>query len=196
MMMFLILCLLVVCLARWFWLRDRLAELEQRIVTLERREDRRFVPEIPITPPKPTPVAPPKPSDLPPAPPVRPIVPAPSPAPPSAPRRDWEAVVGGNWLNKLGVFILVIGIALALGYSFTRVGPGGRVAISLAASFAMLAAGMVYERRERYRTFARGLLGGGWAALYFTTYAMHALPAARVVSDPLLAALLLIAVAA
>src|SRR5262252_3920206 len=189
MMMFLILCLLVVCLARWFWLRDRLAELEQRIVTLERREDRRFVPEIPITPPKPTPVAPPKPSDLPPAPPVRPIVPAPSPAPPSAPRRDWEAVVGGNWLNKLGVFILVIGIALALGYSFTRVGPGGRVAISLAASFAMLVTGVALE--PRYRVFARGLLGGGWAALYFTVYAMHAVDAARVLDNPYSATVLL-----
>jgi hypothetical protein len=108
---------------------------------------------------------------------------------------DWEALVGGNWLNKLGVFILVIGLALALGYSFTLIGPAGRVAASLAVSAAMLAAGMAYERREPYRTFARGLLGGGWAALYFTTYAMHALAPARIVSDPILAALLLIAVA-
>jgi hypothetical protein len=109
---------------------------------------------------------------------------------------DWETLVGGNWLNKLGVLILVIGIALALGYSFTRIGPSGRVAASLAVSSAMLLSGVAYEGRERYRTFARGLLGGGWAALYFTVYAMHALPAARLVSDPLLAALLLIAVSA
>jgi hypothetical protein len=109
---------------------------------------------------------------------------------------EWETLVGGNWLNKLGVLILVIGIALALGYSFTRIGPAGRVAASLATSFAMLAGGVALERRERYRIFARGLLGGGWAALYFTVYAMHALPAARVLENGFAAAALLFAVAA
>jgi hypothetical protein len=109
---------------------------------------------------------------------------------------EWETLVGGNWLNKIGVLILVIGIALALGYSFTRIGPAGRVAASLAASGAMLGSGVTLERRERYRIFGRGLLGGGWAALYFTVYAMHALAAARVLENGLAAALLLFAVAA
>ena len=77
---------------------------------------------------------------------------------------DWETLVGGNWLNKIGVFILVIGIALALGYSFTRIGPAGRVAASLAISFAMLGGGAAFERREPYQVFGRGLLGGGWFA--------------------------------
>lgn len=109
---------------------------------------------------------------------------------------EWEALVGGNWLNKLGVLILVIGIALALGYSFTRIGPAGRVAASVAASGAMLAGGVALEGRERYRIFARGLLAGGWAALYFTVYAMHALAAARVLQNGFAAAVLLFAVAA
>jgi Predicted membrane protein (DUF2339) len=108
---------------------------------------------------------------------------------------EWETLVGGNWLNKLGVLILVIGIALALGYSFTRIGPAGRVAASLAASAAMLAGGVVLEPRERYRIFARGLIGGGWAALYFTVYAMHALEPARVLENGLAAGVLLLAVA-
>ena len=127
--------------------------------------------------------------------------PSPYPPPPATaasvpPSRDWEALLGGNWLNKLGVFIFVIGLALALGYSFTRLGPAGRVAISLAASFAMLIAGVVFEPREPYRTFARGLLGGGWAGLYTTVYAMQAIPAAMVIHDALLGAVLLLAVAA
>jgi hypothetical protein len=119
--------------------------------------------------------------------------------PSSAPERsaaEWETLVGGNWLNKLGVFILVIGIALALGYSFTRIGPAGRVAASLAVSLAMLAAGVVWERRERYRVFARGLIGGGWAALYFTVYAMHAIAAAQILDNAFAAAVLLFSVAA
>jgi hypothetical protein len=108
--------------------------------------------------------------------------------------RDWESFVGGNLLNKLGVFILVIGIGLALGYSFTQLGPAGRVAVSLAASGAMIGTGVALE--GRYGVFARGLLGGGWAALYLTTYAMHAVAAARVIENPYVAAALLLAVAA
>jgi hypothetical protein len=118
----------------------------------------------------------------------------PSSAPHSA--ADWESLVGGNWLNKLGVFTLVVGIALALGYSFTRIGPGGRVAASLAVSLAMLAGGVVLERRDRYRVFARGVMAGGWAALYFTVYAMHAIRAARILDNGFGAAVLLFAVAA
>jgi uncharacterized membrane protein len=109
---------------------------------------------------------------------------------------EWEAVVGSSWLNKLGVLVLVIGIALFLGYSFTQVGPGGRAAIGLGVSVAMLAGGFLIEKKPRYKIFARGLLGGGWAALYFTTYAMQAVDAAKVIDNPFLGGALLLAVAA
>ncbi len=109
--------------------------------------------------------------------------------------QEWEAVVGGSWLNKLGVLVLVIGIALLLGYEFTRVGPGGRVATGVAVSLTMLVGGVLIERKRAYKIFARGLIGGGWAALYFTAYAMHALPAARVIDNPYAASALLLAVA-
>jgi uncharacterized membrane protein len=109
--------------------------------------------------------------------------------------QEWEAVVGGSWLNKLGVLVLVIGIALLLGYEFTHVGPAGRVATGFALSLTMLIGGAFIERKRAYAIFARGLIGGGWAALYFTTYAMHALPAAKVIDDPYLATALLLAVA-
>src|SRR5262249_51924151 len=129
--------------------------------------------------------------------------PEPNPAPPasSAPvplhvdRSEWEATVGGAWLNKLGVFVLVIGVALFLGYSFTQMGPAGRAGMGVAVSLAMLASGAAFERRERYAVFGRGLLGGGWASLYFTAYAMHAVDTAKVISSPLAGAILLLAVA-
>jgi predicted membrane protein DUF2339 len=166
------------------------------------------VPTPPLTPPRPEPrtVVPAPPvrvSPMPPPPRVE--VPVPPPAPVAPPRftaapapavhRDWEATLGGNWLNKVGVVLLVIGLALALGYSFAHIGPAGRVTVSLAVSFAMLASGAVFEPRPRYRIFARGLLGGGWAALYTTVYAMHAIREARVVESSVLGAVLLFAVA-
>ena len=87
-----------------------------------------------------------------------------SPAPPQRTWRDqlrdsmggqeWEAVVGGSWLNKLGVLVLVIGIALLLGYEFTHVGPAGRVAIGIAAGLTMLLSGVFIERKSAYAIFA------------------------------------------
>src|SRR5215813_15397698 len=37
--------------------------------------------------------------------------------------RQWESVVGGSWLNAVGVLVLVIGISLFLGYAITQFGP-------------------------------------------------------------------------
>ncbi len=108
---------------------------------------------------------------------------------------EWESLVGGSLLNKLGAFVLVIGLVLFLGYSFTQMGPGARVAVSLAVSGGLLAAGFFVERLQRYRVFAWGLLGAGWACLYATTYAMFAVDAARVIHNETLGGLLLVAVA-
>ena len=122
------------------------------------------------------------------------VEPAAEPERPSS--REWETTVGTNWLNKAGVVLLIVGIALLLGYSINRVGPASRVALGVIVSSGMLAAGVVSERRERYRIFGRGLLGGGWAGLYFTTYAAHAVAAARIITSPVVATVLLTALAA
>ncbi len=197
-----------------------IAELTRRVWALEK--SRSVPPPIPVATPVQT-IVPPSVVFDPPSIVVPPLVdPTPEPAPPpaqvfaasevfyeSAPPQptwrdqlresmggqEWEAVVGGSWLNKLGVLVLVIGIALLLGYEFTRVGPAGRVAIGIAVSLTMLLGGVLIERKRGYAIFARGLIGGGWAALYFTTYAMHALPAAKVIDNPYLATALLLAVA-
>jgi uncharacterized membrane protein len=214
---FLIFCLIVVLLVRWLYLRSRFEAIESRLATLSAllagqdmaltRLDRLFPRDEVKPPPAARPAAPiaEQPIEEPrlaPAPPFverlsTPVVPpfAAAAAPPRS-TDEWETLLGGNWLNKLGVFVLVVGIALALGYSFTRVGPLGRVATSLAVSLALLVAGAVWERREKYRIFARGLMGGGWAALYITVYAMHAMEAARVIPDPVTGFLLLLGVAA
>ena len=110
------------------------------------------------------------------------------------PSADWEAVVGGNLLNKIGALILVVGIGLFLAYSLTHLGPAGKVAIGLALGISMLGAGVVLERMPAWSTFGRGFIGGGWAAVYFTTYAMHGLDGARIVDDPATGTALLLGV--
>ncbi|MBL8235073.1 MAG: DUF2339 domain-containing protein, partial [Bryobacterales bacterium] len=82
-----------------------------------------------------------------------------------------------------------------LGYTLTVMGPLGKVAIGISIGLVMITGGIVIERRERFAIFGRGLIAGGWAALYFTTYAMYSLPAARIIESPLLAGVLLLTVA-
>lgn len=109
---------------------------------------------------------------------------------------DWEALVGGNILNKIGALVLVVGIALFCGYSFHRVGPVGRATAALVTSAAILFTGMFLERRATYQTFGRGLIGAGWAALYATTYAIYAVPAARLIEDGFVGSIIQLAIAA
>ena len=205
-------CMLVVLVIRWIYLRNRLDALENRLFVLERASVR-WAPASPVMAP-PTPRAEPAPATTvvqrpaaahTPPPPPAPVAPLPEAVrqvfqPAAAPVRrtseEWEALIGGNWVNKIGVFVAVIGIALLLNYAYTQLGAGGRVALSLGASLAMLVCGVVFERREKYRTFAYGLIGGGWAALYTTVYAMYAIPAAKVLDNPFAATVLLLAVAA
>jgi hypothetical protein len=108
---------------------------------------------------------------------------------------EWEAVIGGSWFNKAGVLVLIIALVLILNYSLTHLGPTGKIIVGLAVSLVMLAGGVLLERRPQYRIFARGLIGGGWAGLYFTTFAMHGIDASRIIDNPLVATLLLLAVA-
>ncbi len=132
---------------------------------------------------------PPRPAQAPPPVPAR--VPAavaqPSAAisPPSRARSIFsiEETLGTNWLNKLGIIILVIGIALFLGYQLQHVGPGGKVFVGFLVSLAMLGAGVFFEGRERWQILARAGIGGGWALLFFTIYAMNHVPAARVLES-------------
>ena len=159
----------------------------------------------PATPPIPSHAEPPAPQPIP----ARPSAP---PIPPprfetldhleASPREvaksvlGLEEVLGANWLNKLGVVILVIGVALFLAYQMRQLGPPGRVLIGFVASGALLGAGIVYERRERYRLLARAGIGGGWALAFFTTYAMYHVEPARVLHSQAVDLVLLLAVAA
>lgn len=144
----------------------------------------------------PAPAAPLKSPELP----VVPVAALPHAAPqtpePAPPTDSWEVVVATNWLNKIGVFVFVVGIALLVSYSFTRVGPGGRIAIGYMASALLLVTGVVLERRPGFRLYGYGLVAGGWAGLYFTTFAMHGVPAARILESASVANVLLLAVSA
>lgn len=178
---------------------DRVTNLENRVTLLERASS---PPQVPAPQPvtvRPVAVTSPRPES--------PTPPSPKPEPAFIPRQEsvfermvkesggWEELLGGNILNKLGALVLVIGIALFLSYSFANTGPSGRLFTSLGVSTVLLISGVLIETKERYRTFSRGLMAAGWAGLYFTSYAMYALPAARIIESPVVGTMLMAAVA-
>jgi len=107
-----------------------------------------------------------------------------------------EETLGRNWLNKLGIALLVIGIASFGIYELGQVGPLGKVIASYGAAIGLLAGGIFFERRERYRILGHTLIGGGWALLFFTTYALYNATAMRVLSSELPDLVLMLIVAA
>ena len=108
---------------------------------------------------------------------------------------DLEEALGTNWLNKLGIAILVLGVAFFLAYQLKTLGPAGKVLVGYVVSAAMLGVGVWFERHDRYRILARAGIGGGWALLFFTTYAMYHVPAAHVLPSQGVDLMLMLAVA-
>lgn len=196
---------LAVLAARVSDLTDRIEVLERASVKSDLQPVRR--PE-PVAPPPHVVVAPPRPAAAPEtavAPvtmPEREPKPQPKPQPQLQPEPepassiDWEALLGGNVLNKVGALVLVVGLALFLSYLGAHSTPAMRVIGAAVASFALLAGGVFAQKREDYATFARGLTGAGWAGLYATAYAAWAVDAARVIPNAVVGSALQVAVAA
>jgi len=109
---------------------------------------------------------------------------------------DVEEMLGTNWLNKLGIAFVVLGIAFLLAIELKTLGPAGKILVGIVTAGVMLAAGIWFDRKERYRILARAGIGGGWALLFFTSYAMYHVPAAHVLSSQPLDLVLMLAVAA
>jgi uncharacterized membrane protein len=84
-----------------------------------------------------------------------------------------EERLGANWLNKLGIVILVIGVTFFLAYQLRTLGPLGKTVVGYVISVTLLIGGLLLERRKKYQIFARAGIGGGWALTFFVTYAMY-----------------------
>ena len=87
---------------------------------------------------------------------------------------SWEFAVATTWLLRLAVVIFVIGVGFFLKYSIDHgfLGPHARVALSVCTGIAMLAVGARLLGKA-YHLLGQGLLGGGFAVLYFSVFAAH-----------------------
>ena len=87
---------------------------------------------------------------------------------------SWEFAVATTWLVRLGAIILVTGIGFFLKYSIDHgfIGPHARVLLSTFTGIAMVAVGTRLLGKT-YHLLGQGLLGGGFAVLYFSCFASY-----------------------
>jgi uncharacterized membrane protein len=181
-------------------LEDRLSELERRLLSIEKglssREadlpheqkpasgSRQPIPTPPpqapaaasmqaSPPPPPLPqfphsreaAAPPK-ADIFAAPPLH------SSKPKSSSSLDWETLIGGRWMNRIGIVAIIGAVTFFLKYAFDNnwIGPSGRVAIGILLGAAMLPWSH-WLLECGYSYFSEGIAGLGAAVMYLSIWA-------------------------
>jgi len=107
----------------------------------------------------------------------------------------FEEFLGMNLFAKVGIVLLVLGFAWLGRMEFGSMGPGARVALIYAVAGVLLGGGVWLENRERYRLVGRTGIGGGWALLFFTTYAMNHVAAMAVLASNAIDCVLMLIVA-
>lgn len=108
----------------------------------------------------------------------QPVEPAPSAPKPRKPKSaawrdiDFESLIGGRWLNRIGILTLLIAAAFFLRYAFENewIGPTGRVLIGLVSGLALAGYGEWLARRKM-RYFAEGMSALGAGIVYLSGYA-------------------------
>ncbi|HET6399066.1 MAG TPA: DUF2339 domain-containing protein, partial [Candidatus Thermoplasmatota archaeon] len=101
-----------------------------------------------------------------------------APAPAAWPGEWLARLGGGNWLARVGVLVLGLGVVyfLQLAFSNDWIPLWARAALGVGGGLALAVAGEVLRRRGHDTTYAQILAGGGASIAYVTVYAAYALP--------------------
>jgi len=85
---------------------------------------------------------------------------------------DWETIIGGRWLNRIGIIAVIAAVTFFLKYAFDNnwIGPSGRVGIGLLLGAAMLPWSQWLLKRG-YAYFSEGIAGLGAAVMYLSIWA-------------------------
>src|SRR5713226_6217537 len=173
-------------------LGDRLSALERRLQTIEKSlssqqansQESKPAPGQPLSPAITTPQSsPPPPAPLPQLSQPREVLPPPqinvfaapplhSSKPKSSSNLDLETLIGGRWLNRIGIVAIISAVTFFLKYAFDNnwIGPRGRVAIGILLGAAMLPWSQWLLKRG-YSYFSEGNAGLGAAVMYLSIWA-------------------------
>jgi len=105
-----------------------------------------------------------------------------------------EEMVGTNLGPKIGIAIVVIGVGFLVAAKWGDFSPWLRVLLLYAGALAALVGGIFTEKKERYQTLGRALIGGGWAVTVLVTYGLKHAPFMAILSSNAVDLLLLMAV--
>src|SRR5713101_9340892 len=85
---------------------------------------------------------------------------------------DLETLIGGRWLNRIGIVAIIGAVTFFLKYAFDNnwIGPSGRVAIGMLLGAAMLPWSHWLLQRG-YSYFSEGIAGLGAAVMYLSIWA-------------------------
>jgi len=88
-------------------------------------------------------------------------------------RQDLEKFIGENLINKIGIAITVIGVAIGAKYSIEHelISPLTRIILGYLAGIALMAVGI--KLKKKYESYSAVLVSGSIAILYFITYAAY-----------------------
>ncbi|HEX5154715.1 MAG TPA: DUF2339 domain-containing protein [Parafilimonas sp.] len=87
---------------------------------------------------------------------------------------DIEKFIGENLINKIGIAVLILGIAFFVKYAIDKewINEVGRISIGLFCGIVLIF--LSYRLRKNYRSFSSVLVGGGLTVFYFTiAFAFH-----------------------
>ena len=95
------------------------------------------------------------------------------PKEPSALAKNWEKFIGENLINKIGIAIIVLGVAIGAKYAIDNdlVNPLTRIILGYLSGLILLV--FAIKLKVKYGTFSAVLLGGALAILYFISFAAH-----------------------
>jgi hypothetical protein len=122
------------------------------------------------------------------------------PRPRVAAETNLELKVGQYWLVRIGILVLLTGLVLLgnLAYQsvIVKLGAPGKLALLYLAGAVLVGLGAWLERGlAKMRNYARVLMAGGAATIYYTTYAAHFVPSLRVIENPVVGGGALLALA-
>lgn len=90
-------------------------------------------------------------------------------------KNNLEKFIGENLISKIGIIVLVIGVAIGAKYAIDNnlISPLGRIVAGYIFGFGLL--GFAVKLKEKYLNFSAVLLSGAMAIMYFITYFAYSL---------------------
>lgn len=90
-------------------------------------------------------------------------------------KKNLEANIGKFWFNRIGIVVLIFGLGSLMVYAIQNdfLTPKTQLLLGILTSLSLIVAGEITSKVPKYHHWARNLIGGGLAFLYFIAYAAY-----------------------